>query len=162
MIRDWRQVILYITALGIEGCWLYALMSMLNKHTAEGCLSIFAFLLFYLAAFGVNKLLRKLKWPGFCLRTISWLVWAMAMLVLVKTQLFSGLPWADTGWLLAIPRAIAEIFYTFRPELLILVSSAVIWWLGRRQAYLSIRFALLVAEFQFGLIILLIKPSQNI
>jgi hypothetical protein len=140
----------------MEGCWLYALMSLLNKQAAGGRLSAFAFLLLYLAAFGCNKLLRRLRWPGFCLSTISWLAWAIAMLLIVKTQLFGGLPWSDTQWLMAIPRAIAEVIYTFRPELLILVSSVVIWWLGRRLAQVRVRFTVLVAEFQFGFVILLL------
>lgn len=156
MKADWRQVYLYIAALGMEGCWLYALVSLVNRQMDDGRFSVFALLLLYPVAFGLNRLLQKLKWPGFCLRAISWLAWAIAVLLIVKTQLFSTLPWSDTQWLLSIPRAIAEIFYTFRPELLILVSSIVIWWLGRRLASVSVRFATLVGEFQFGLVILLI------
>ena len=48
------------------------------------------------------------------------------------------------------------MIYTFKPELLILISTAVIWWLGRRLAYLKVNFAALVSEFQFGLVILVI------
>ena len=40
MRLNWRQVTLYVTAMGMEGCWLYALMVMLNKQVADGRLSI--------------------------------------------------------------------------------------------------------------------------
>jgi len=156
MKLDWRKGILYVTAIGIEGCWLYALMALLNKRVAEEHLAVLGLLLLYPVSFGVNAALRMLRWPGFCLRVISWLVWAAAMLLTLKIQLFGGLAWSDTTWLLAVPRAIAELIYTFKPELLILLGTGVIWWLGRRLAYLRVRFAALVSEFQFGLFILVI------
>ena len=156
MNQVWRKGILYVAATGIEGCWLYALMALLNKGVADEQLSISGILLLYPVSFGLNKMLRKLRWPGFCLRIISWLLWVAGVLLIVKIQLFGGLAWADTTWLLAIPRAIAGVIYTFKPALLILLSAAVIWWLGRRLAYLRVSFATLVGEFQFGLFILVI------
>jgi hypothetical protein len=156
MKLDWRKGILYVTAIGIEGCWLYALMALLNKHAAAERLSIFGILLLYLISFGLNGLLRRRQWPGIIIRIINWIAWAVAMLLIVKIQLFIGMAWSDTAWLMAVPRAIAELIYTFKPELLILISTAVIWWLGRRLASVKINFAALVSEFQFGLFILVI------
>jgi len=156
MKLDWRQGILYLTIIGMEGCWLYALMALLNKQVAGGRLSAMVLLFFYLVAFSFNRLLKWLRLPEVCRRSISWLVWAAGMLLIVKIQLFSGLGWLNPSWLLALPQAVVQILYAFKPELLILVSSAVLWWLGRRLAYLRINFAALVGEFQFGLVILLI------
>jgi len=153
---DRRQVILYITTMGMEGCWLYASLAMLNKQVAGGRLSILGILLFYPLAFAFNKLVRWLRWPKVCLHSLSWLAWAVGMLLMVKIQLFSDLQWLNPSWLLAIPQAIGQIIYTFKPELLILASTAIIWWLGRRLAYLRINFAASVSEFQFGLAILLL------
>ena len=156
MKLDWRQVTLYVTAMGMEGCWLYALMVMLNKQVAEGRLSIIGLLLLYPVAFGFNMLLQRLRWPKICLRSISWLAWVVGMLLIVKAQLFSGLALSDMAWLLAVPRAITEVIYTFKPELLILLSTAFLWWLGKRLACLRVNFTALVSEFQFGLAILVI------
>jgi len=155
MKRDWRQIVLYITVFGMEGCWLYAFMAFLNNRAADNSLSVLLILGIFPLSFGINLLLRQLKWPLFLIRTISWFLWIIAMLISIKIQLFINLPWADTQWLLALPRAFTQIFYEFRPELLILVSSAIIWWLGRRLAYVNVRFSLILAEFQFGLIVLL-------
>lgn len=156
MKLDLRKGILYVAAIGIEGCWLYALMALLNKRVAAEHLSIFGILLLYPISFGLNGWLRKLQWPNVGLRIINWMAWAVAMLLIVKIQLFIGLAWSDTAWLLAVPRAIVELIYTFKPELLILISTAVIWWLGRRLAFVNINFTVLVSEFQFGLFILVI------
>ena len=81
-----------------------------------------------------HALLRRLGWPNFFVRVINWLGWAAGMSLVLKLQLYGGLAWADTAWLLAIPRAFRDILFTFRPELLILAGSGVIWWMGRRVA----------------------------
>jgi hypothetical protein len=156
MKLDWRQGILYAAVIVIEGCWLYALMALLNNRAADERLSVFGVLLLYLLSFALNGLLRRLRWPEICRRIISWIAWVAGMLLVVKIQLFGGLAWSDTAWLLAVPRAIAEVIYTFKPELLILISTPIIWWLGRRLALAKISFATLVSEFQFGLLILVI------
>jgi len=156
MKLDWRQSILYVTTMGMEGCWLYALIVLLNMQVADGYLSTMGLLLLYPLSFGFNKLLQQLRWPRVCLRSINWLAWVVGMLLIVKIQLFSDLGWSDLTWLLAVPQAIVELIHTFRPELLILVSTAALWWLGRRLAYLRLNFTTSVSEFQFGLPILLI------
>jgi len=156
MKLDWRRGILYVTIMGMESCWLYALIALLNKQVAGGHLSTLGLLLLYPLAFGFNKLIQQLRWPQVGLRSTSWLAWAVGMLLMMKTQMYSGAALSDPAWLMALPQAIAEVLYTFKPELIILVSSAVMWWLGRRLANLRINFATSVSEFQFGLAILLI------
>jgi len=156
MRLDWRTSILYITTLGTVGCWLYAIMAGANKQVADEQLSVIGLLLFYPISFAFNKLLQRLGWHRIWARTVTWLAWAIAMLLMVKAQLFGGLALSDTAWLLAIGQAFTELLYTFKPELLILVSSAGIWWLGLRTAQLKMNFATLVTIFQFGFAIMAI------
>ncbi len=156
MKLDWHKGVLYVAIIGIEGCWLYALMVLLNKQAADESLSILGILLLYPLSFVLKTLLRRLQWPAVFLRIISWVVWVAGMLLTVKMQLFVSLAWSDTTWLMAVPGAIVEVIYTFRPELLILLSTIVIWWLGWRLAYLNANFSALVSEFQFGLFILVV------
>lgn len=156
MKPDWRRAILYITTAGIEACWLYLLFVMLNGLAVDGVLSVTGLLLIYPVAFGFNVLLRWLKWHKVFQYSTNTLLWVIGMLLMVKFQLFSSLPLWDNTWLLALPQAIANILNEFEPTLLILLSSAAIWWLGRRLAYTRINFSTSVTEFQFGLGILLI------
>ena len=156
MKLDWRQGILYFTAMGMEGCWLYALMALLNRKVADDGISVVGILILYPVAFFFNKLLGQLRWPRVCILSVSWLGWVVGMLLIVKAQLFAGQPLSDTAWLLSIPQSIAQVIYTFRPELLILVSTGVIWWLSRRLASRVANFPVMVSEFQFGLFILVI------
>ncbi|HUU65354.1 MAG TPA: DUF4129 domain-containing protein [Dehalococcoidales bacterium] len=156
MKLNWRQGTFYATTIGMEGCWLYALLVLLNNQATDGRLSIFGLLLLYPLAFGLNGLLLWLGWHRVYRDIINVIACGIAILFIIKAQLFSGLVLSDTTWLLALPRAIANIFYAFAPELLILVSSAVLWWLGRRLSRIRVSFVNSVSEFQFGLAILLI------
>ena len=147
---------LYIAIIGMEACWLYALMALLNEETAGARLSVPGVLVIYPLAFIFNLMLQRLQWPKACIWAVSWLAWAVGMLLIVKVQLFAGLPLLDSSWLLSVPRSVVAVIYAFKPELLVLLGTGVMWWLGRRLCYLQVDFGTLVSEFQFGLLILLI------
>lgn len=151
-----QKAILYAAIIGMEGSCLYALTTLLDRQVAGGSLSVIGLLAVYPLAFALNSLFRRLRWPRVFLWTMSWLAWVIVMLAVVKLQLFGGLAWSDTAWLLAVPRSIPQVVYGFRPELLVLLLTAAMWWLGRRVARLDPGFATLVGEFQFGLMILVI------
>jgi len=156
MKLGWRLGSLYLTVAAMEGCWLYTLLVLLNKQVADGKLSLLGLLPLYPLAFIYNSLLARWRMPRLVWHCLSWLAWLVVMLLMVKIQLFSDSALTNPVWLLAVPRAVAEMFDTFRPELLILLSTAVFWSLGRRLAHLRVNFATVVTEFQFGLIVLLI------
>ncbi len=156
MKLDWRQAIVYITVMGMEGCWLYALVALLNNRVVDGRLSVLGILVLFPVAFIFNLLLGRLRWPRVCVLVVSWLGWVVGMLLMVKIQLLGGLPLSDSQWLLAIPRAVTGVLYAFGPELLILLVTAVIWWLSRRLVSRAGNFPTTVSEFQFGLIMLII------
>lgn len=158
---DWRKVAVYGTDMVMELCWLYAIMALLNKQAANEQLSLFWILLIFPLAFGFNKLIQRLAWHKICLNIINWLAWAIVMLIAVKTQLFGNLEWSNPDWILSLPLAVPQLIYTFKPELLILVSSGFIWWLGKWLAYRNANFITSVTEFQFGLLILVIIFTVN-
>jgi len=137
MKLDWRQGILYITIMGMEYCWLYALLVVLNNQVADGYLSIPWLLLLYPLAFIINKLWQWRR-SKIYLYIVNGLAWAIGMLLMLKTPLYSGLGLFEPAWLL------------------LLGGSIVLWWLGWRLARLRVTFATSVIEFQFGLAILLI------
>jgi hypothetical protein len=156
MRLDWRRGILYITTMGMEGAWLYTLIALLNRQVADSRLSTLGLLLLFPVAFAVDLLLRQLRWRRLALRALSWLIWGVAALVTVKLQLFGSVAWLDSTWLQAVSQAFAQMLFGFAPALLVLIISGILWWLGRRLAYLRPNFASSVAEFQFGMAILLI------
>ena len=85
---------------------------------------------------------------------VSWMAWAAVTLVAIKVLLFADSHWSDPIWLTALPAGLAGVLGRFDPVLLICCGSALVWWLGRRLAYMRPGFARVVGEFQFGLVLL--------
>jgi hypothetical protein len=153
---NWRYLIVYAASLVMEGCWIYAFLLMLNSSTVDNRLWVPALVLIFPVSWVFHKLLQNLHWHKVPVFIVSWLVWLIVLLLLVKFQLFPDSEWAGSDWLLAVPRAIVQVIYTFSPELLLLIASAVIWWLGKRMADRGVKFTGIVTAFQFGLIMLLL------
>jgi hypothetical protein len=151
-----QKVVLTITAIVLEGCWLYTLVYLLNVLVAKGRLNVPALLPLYLLAFGTSRLWHWLGWPRVIRGALNITGGAIFTLLMVKIQLFGHLPLADALWLKALGEAFMNIFYGLAPELVLLVGGGVLWWFGQRMASLPMAFAATVREFQFGLIILLI------
>jgi hypothetical protein len=152
---NFRKIIIYVMLLGMEVSWLYAVLNAANKSVADR-LSIPLLVATLLISFLVSKAFRYLPWPKAALTALSWLVWPIVMLLMVKVQLFPGTPFIDPAWLASIWQAVARMFSGFEPALLILLSTIALWWLGRRLAYARVDFSTSVTEFQFGLVILVI------
>ena len=156
MRQDWRQGVIYLAVMGMQYCWLYALLMLLNKQVAGGQLSIPWLSLLYPVAFIFNTLLPQRRWSRVKRYSANGLAWAIVMLVIAKIQLYSGLGLFEPAWLLAFSQALSRIIQTTGPEVILLGGSIVLWWLGWRLARIRITFAASVTEFQFGVAILLI------
>jgi len=151
-----QKVVLTITVIVLESCWLYTLVYILNVLMAKGHLNVPGLLPLYLLAFGTNRLWHWLGWPRVIRGALNITGGAIFTLLMVKIQLFGHLPLADAMWLTALGEAFMNIFYGLAPELVLLVGGGVLWWFGQRMASQPMAFATTVREFQFGLIVLLI------
>ncbi|MBE9513213.1 MAG: DUF4129 domain-containing protein [Chloroflexi bacterium] len=156
MKASWSRMALYITIMGMECCWLFAILSLVNGLVLQGRLSIIGLLALYPIAFGINMLVARLKLPKAYLNLISWLIWVGAMLLLVKLQIYGSLALWDQSWLRAIPAALRQAPYDFQPEVLLFIGSIIVWWLSQRLVHLKTDFPRLVIEFQFGIPMLII------
>ncbi|HJX03717.1 MAG TPA: DUF4129 domain-containing protein [Dehalococcoidia bacterium] len=153
---DWRSIVLHGTNIAIELCWLYALMLLLNEVAGGGRMNLLGLTAIYLISFGFNKYLQRLEWRKTALTAINWLFWLIVMLVSVKVQLFSQTAWANPEWLLSIPLSVPRLIYVFEPQLLLLLLSLLLWWLGKWCACRRTGFSTSITEFQFGLILLVL------
>ncbi len=152
----WRRNISHLAILGIEGSWLYALLCLLNEKIADGCLATPWLLFPYLLAFVFNKLLLQLKWRKAYTYLANGLICIASVLLLTKFQLYGDFPFLGSAWLSSSLRSLSQVFYSIEPELLILLAGIGLWWLGRRAARLKTDPDTSIAEFQFGLVALLI------
>lgn len=153
MMLDLKNFFIYITILGMEFSWLYAVLNAANKSVADK-LMIPLLMVTLLISFCVSRGLRFSHWPKFTLTLLSWFLWPIIMLLMIKVQLFPDTAFSNSIWLASVPHAFSQILHVFEPALLILISTGVLWWLGRRFAYTTANFSASVTEFQFGLIIL--------
>ncbi|MDD5510157.1 MAG: DUF4129 domain-containing protein [Dehalococcoidales bacterium] len=156
MKAGWPRIALYIAIIGMESCWLFAILSLVNGLVLQGQLSIIGLLALYPIAFGINKTVAQFKLAKVYLNLISWSIWAGAMLLLVKLQIYDSLSLWNQSWLKEIPAALKQAPYDFRPEVLLFIGSIVIWWLGQRLVNLKADFPNLVVEFQFGMPVLIV------
>ncbi|MFH1031688.1 MAG: hypothetical protein V1767_03895, partial [Chloroflexota bacterium] len=145
MKTDWRQNILYITILGMECCWSYALLALINNLIAAP-LTVQWFILLLPVAFIFNKVLPWRR--RIYLYPVNALVWVITTLIMAKVQLFSGLKWFEPSWLTVLSQ-------TLKPALLLVGGSVALWWAGWRLARLKATFSTSVTEFQFGIVMLL-------
>lgn len=145
MKTDWRQNILFFTILGMECCWSFALLALINNLIGTPLIIQWLVLLLPLA-FIFNKIL---PWRSrIYLYPVNALAWAIVTLMIAKVQLFSGLKWFEPSWLTVLSQ-------TLKPALLLVGGSVALWWAGWRLARLKIAFSTSVAEFQFGVAMLL-------
>jgi hypothetical protein len=146
--------LLLVAAAGMEICWLGAGLDLLSQKVAGGSLSLLLLLGFYPLGFLFRRAVRRLAWSRAL--AAGCLGWAAAILLFGKEQFFGGMEWADAEWLRAFGAAIGQLFYSLNAESLAVISSAVLWGFGWRLASAKIHFSTLVAEFQFGLVLLLV------
>jgi hypothetical protein len=153
MKQKWELAIWYGIVPLMQVCWLGTILDLLNQKVADGSLPTLAVLAFYPSAFGFQRLLSAWRRPRVVLP--SCLVWAGAMLFLAKIQFFGSFSPGDARWLSSLWQAMGQMFHTFNPLGLMVISSAVLWGLGWRLAYVRIQFSTVLREFQFGLAIFL-------
>jgi hypothetical protein len=139
----------------MEACWLYALLSFAN-HSVDNVLSIPLLLPVLLVSYGVSVLLKQVRWPKAIMTMLSWIIWPAVMLLMIKFQLFPDLAFSNGDWLSSLGHAFTQIFYKFEAPLLVFISSAVLWWMGRRLAYLKMDFPATITESQVGLVALVV------
>jgi hypothetical protein len=151
----WRSGLIYFTLLAMELSWLFAMFTLANNSVGNQ-LSVPGLLLIFLIAFFSTRALDNLRWHDLALFSLSWLTWAVVTLLSIKFQLFGLGSFVDSNWLSALPEAVSQIFYVFKPALLIFLSSIPLWWLGRKLARSEANFASCLGYFQFGLIILVL------
>ncbi|MFC1945629.1 DUF4129 domain-containing protein [Chloroflexota bacterium] len=156
MRQRWLTWALYSVAMGLEACWLLALLDLASEQTTGGIVSPAGLLALLPLSFLLHRFTERWRRLTLLDRVLTWLSGAIALLLAIKLLLYSGMAWADTTWLLSLPRAFGDIFNTFGAPLLVLPATALLWWLGRRLARQTTGFKALLGEFQFGLFMLVI------
>ncbi|MCK9357401.1 MAG: hypothetical protein M0R22_09715, partial [Dehalococcoidia bacterium] len=149
-----RRMLLPAVLLGMQACWLYAWLSLIEtKATGSSGVAPAAILFLIVAAITrtwTGRLPRRvLRLPCF------WLLWVVLAATAGKLLLYPGMPWSEAAWLYALPAAAVRVIFETQPaELLLLLGSGVAWYLGGRVTADRPTHARFLADFQFGLVML--------
>jgi len=152
MKLDWRRGILRLTIMGMEYCWLCALLFLLNDWVADGLLAILWLLPLYPGAFIFNKLWRWRRFKIY-VYVVNGLVLTLAIWLLVETQIPSGME------LVQLRVTFTNLFVDFQFGLPILLSVFLIASLVGIQLTSSIPIVL--AFFLFALVGMALVHTQD-
>ncbi len=150
-----KDALLFVLLFGMEVCWLYAIFNAGNK-AVEDRLSIPWLLTLLIISWVISALLKRLRWPRVLVSTLAWVLWPPAMLLMLKLQLFGSTGFADVAWLGSLGQAFSHLLQSFEAPLLVFLASVVLWWLGRRLAYLKLDFSSALTETQLGVVALVV------
>lgn len=153
MMARARQMAVPVIVAGLEVTWVYGLLTVAAGIAGMEVRASWLLVLFVVSG-GLSATLHGLRVRGWAALAVSWMAWAAVTLVAIKVLLFADSHWSDPIWLTALPAGLAGVLGRFDPVLLICCGSALVWWLGRRLAYMRPGFARVVGEFQFGLVLL--------
>jgi len=146
---------------GMEACWLYTALLLVQEKTGSDALLPVLVLLFYPLSWLLHRTLLRRSRSWFKRAAASATGWLIVSFMLGWCIFSSTLNPFDRSFL--GPFAVGMLRFSPFPnqEQLFLVSGALLWWLGRRLASLSQSFSTLVSEFQFGMALLLILFSMD-
>jgi len=149
-----KRIANYLAVFGLEMSWSLAVLQLINPTSGYRLVPA-ELLAIMVLSFAIFKTLKRWVRPTWLVTIISWaFFWPLVTLSLIKIQFFGAVPLQDPVWLNSIPLAFSRIWTGLEPALLIIICSAVLWWMGRRLAIIKMDFAATVSEFQFGLIML--------
>ena len=156
-MRSRQWLLLSGALIGMHACWLFAWAQMIERaasspvQVASGILPLLVTAVawrFAIERTGLHRIAREVAY---------WALLPVAASLMAKAFLFPGTPLFDSQWILALPRAPISLFFEPRvPELILLVGSAAAWYLGQRRIFRHLDYATLLADFQFGLVMLLV------
>jgi hypothetical protein len=147
---------LRIVTAGMEACWVYTALLLIQKKTGLHAFVPGLVLLFHPLSWLLHNTLFLRPRPWFKRAAASAIGWLIASFLLGWCIFSSTLNTVDQSFLGQFAAGMVRFSPLPNQEQLFLVSGALLWWLGRRLAGLPQSFSTLVSEFQFGMTLLLI------
>ncbi len=150
-----HRALLPAVFLGMQACWLYAWLSVIELSTI-GHIGVSPIPLLFLPLGAVawayiTRLPLRLFQP-----VLFWFLWVIAAALCGKLVLYPDMPWSQPDWLYALPAALVRLIFEVRAaELLLLCGCGCAWYLGGRASGQRITYGRLLTHFQFGLALML-------
>jgi hypothetical protein len=156
MNRERTYGSLRLVTAGMEACWLYTALLLIQRKTGSDALLPALVLLFHPLSWLLHRILLRRPRPWLKKTCISAAGWLIASFLLGWCIFSSSLNTFDTSFVGRFAAGVARLSSFPNQEQLFLGSGVLLWWLGIRLAGLPQSFSTLVSEFQFGMALLLI------
>jgi hypothetical protein len=147
-----RNTIVAVALSGMELAWLFVLLT-LAATLLDTSLPIFPLLILYLASFALCRGLDAAGVSRLPARVLTWAVWPLFTLLLLKVVLYPQTALFDSSWPADVLASFAAILDGVQPPVFVVLAGGPLYWLGVRLAHVPKDFGTVVARFQFGLII---------
>ncbi|MBN1152759.1 MAG: DUF4129 domain-containing protein [Dehalococcoidia bacterium] len=155
MRRKLQSMALPALQLGMQSCWLYAWLYVLEMRLLQRHVITPAVLLFAAVALTAHIYIQRSPLKRALKTVCFWLLWVVCAAVAGKLLLFPSLAWGQLYWTYALPHALIRLLWvTPAAELLLLLGSCGAWYVGGRAADRKVTYETLLAQFQFGLVML--------
>jgi len=151
----WTRLQRPLILLAMQSCWLYAWLAVVEQAAiGQKAVATTVVLLLVIGAAWRQILVHFVR-RRVLAEILYWIALPIVAALATKVLLFPDAPFAQSDWLVALPRAFAYLLYETRPaELLLAVGSAAAWYLGGRSSGGAISYEQLLGQFQLGIVML--------
>ena len=149
------RLLLPAMQLGMQACWLYAWLSLIEMRLLDRIVIAPIAILFAAAGALARAGVERLPLRSVARVACYWILWFAIAAFVGKLLLYPAMAWGQSAWVFALPRSLLRlIFETQSAELLLLLGSACAWYLGGRAVSRPASYETLLGQFQFGLLLL--------
>jgi len=150
-----KRQLLPAMQLGMQACWLYAWLSLIEMRVLDRIVIAPAAILFAVAGALARSGVERLPLKHVARVACYWALWFAVAAFVSKLMLYPAMAWGQSDWVFALPRSLFRLIFETRPaELLLLCGSGCAWYLGGRAVSRPASYETLLGQFQFGLLLL--------
>jgi len=159
LLSDRRRGLIYFCLAGMEIAWITPFVALLFHLQGQGSSPmvvfgrLFAVLLVWMLALEFLNRLR-VDSPGYELTVLGLIV--LSSLLLVRFWLYGGAPVRDFGWLRNTLDALFNFHQGLRPELVLILSSLLLWQRAASATSRSLGFFSVGVSFRLGILLLIL------
>jgi len=159
LLSDRRRGLIYFCLAGMEIAWITPFVALLFHLQGQGSSPmvvfgrLFAVLLVWMLALEFLNRLR-VDSPGYELTVLGLIV--LSSLLLVRFWLYGGAPVPDFSWLRNTLDALFNFHQGLRPELVLILSSLLLWQRAASATSRSLGFFSVGVSFRLGILLLIL------
>lgn len=161
LLTDRRRGLIYFCLAGMEMTW-FTPFFLIFYHPVDGrgpfvsLLELFGVLLAFMLTLELLNLLQ-VDWPFYELAVVGLIVFSS--LLFVRVWQYAGMPLGNLGWLLNTLVALFNFQQGVRPELVLILTSVVLWQRAANATSRDIAFFSVGVNFRLGVLLLILSAS---